>query len=60
MNPTVVKGLALFLVLAGVFLALAGAVGALVTRDQRLLFLATAGFVIQFLGWRRAFRAGGA
>ncbi|NLU68481.1 hypothetical protein [Streptomyces sp. HNM0574] len=52
-TPNPLKGLALVLVLVGIVLATAGAVGAMVTGNQRLMFAAALGFALQFAGWHR-------
>ncbi|GAB2816911.1 hypothetical protein [Streptomyces daliensis] len=57
-SPT---GLALVLLLVGSLVAMAASIGALVAGEQRLLLVASVGFFVQVLGWRRhSGRSGGA
>ena len=61
MNTVPLKGLALFLVLAGIFLTFAGTLTALVTGDRRLMLMTATGCFLQIAGWRCHRRqAGGA
>ncbi|NSC22601.1 hypothetical protein FM076_16050 [Streptomyces albus subsp. chlorinus] len=60
MTSTPLKGLALFLVVGGVVLAVFGIVVALAAGERRLLLVTSLGCALQVFGWRRhACRAGG-